>query len=227
MANLSGGRRRRQAGGGRRGDGADRIATGRRRVAPERDASGRSNSVARRLPAGRGVRRRLGSEEGARVARVLADRGGECGERVVARFVAQFVQQFHAHESTVAPLAAERRGPIEAMHLEQDAAAVVDRRPLAEAGDAGDAARAPRPWTRTTKMPIAAGFGWPKRRLSVRKPSPRPAPLSPRARPRRAPWTTRPLMLYGRPSSAAASAMSPAASAARTAELETRRPCTS
>ena len=74
---------------------------------------------------------------------------------------------------------------------------------------------------------IAAGLGWRKRTLSVRKPSPRPALLSPSERPRRAPWTTRPLMLYGRPRSAAAWVMSPAASAARTAELETRWPCTS
>src|SRR6185295_6368678 len=60
----------------------------------------------------------------------------ELGERVVARFVAQLVQQFHAHESTVAPFGAERGGPLEAVDLEQDAAAVVDGRPPAEAGDA-------------------------------------------------------------------------------------------
>ena len=51
--------------------------------------------------------------------------------------------------------------------------------------------------------------------MAVAKPSARPSFL---------PCTTRPLMLYGRPSSSAARSRSPRASASRTAELETRVP---
>src|SRR5436853_21194 len=82
-------------GTGRRRESGRRAAVGSRAVAgvPRRTRrSRRSNSIARRLPAGGGVRARLGGEEGARVASILCDRRGEFGERVVARFVAQLVQ---------------------------------------------------------------------------------------------------------------------------------------
>ena len=129
----------------------------------------------------------VGGQKGARGDDVGADRFGELGERVVARFVAQLVQQFHGDESTVAPFHTEGGGPFEAVHFEQDAGAVVDGRAPAQARDA-DERRAARPCTRTTKMPIAAGRGCGKRRLRVRKPSSRPGALAPSARPSLAPW---------------------------------------
>src|SRR6266702_2738495 len=58
-------------------------------------------------------------------------------------------------------------------------------------------------------MPVSGGRLCLSCTLAVAKPSSRPSFL---------PWTTRPLMLYGRPSSASAAASSPPASAARTAE---------
>src|SRR6266700_2870154 len=64
-------------------------------------------------------------------------------------------------------------------------------------------------------MPVSGGRLCLSCTLAVAKPSSRPSFL---------PWTTRPLMLYGRPSSASAAASSPPASAARTAELDTRAP---
>src|SRR6266568_2690096 len=64
-------------------------------------------------------------------------------------------------------------------------------------------------------MPVSGGRLCLSFTLAVAKPSSRPSFL---------PWTTRPLMLYGRPSSASAAASSPPASAARTAELDTRVP---
>src|SRR6266702_3897725 len=64
-------------------------------------------------------------------------------------------------------------------------------------------------------MPVSGGRLCLSCTLAVAKPSSRPSFL---------PWTTRPLMLYGRPSSASAAASSPPASAARTAELDTGAP---
>ena len=76
-------------------------------------------------------------EEGARVVRVLADGGGQGLQRIEAGLVAQFVQQFHAHDFTVGPLGAQGGRPGQAVHFQQHAAAVVHRGAPAQTGDAG------------------------------------------------------------------------------------------
>ena len=110
------------------------------------------------------------------------------------------------------------------MRFEQDPAAVVDRRPPARGWRRRRAARrrGRGPGRRRCRAPPAAdagsaGSGCESRRRGRRR-------FRRASRPSLAPWMTWPLMLYGRPSRASACFMSPAASAARTAELETRMP---
>ena len=120
----------------------------RRRVKFDRASSG---GRSRRAPG-------LGGEPGARRRGVAADRAGERRERVVARFVAQFVQQFHADEFTVAPLAAER-APASRSSAPRAGRGRCRRPSAAGRGwRRRRAARRARPCTRTTKMPIAAGL---------------------------------------------------------------------
>lgn len=76
---------------------------------------------------------------------------------------------------------------------------------------------APSPATRTAKMPASGLRRLPSATLAVGKPSVRPS---------RRPPTTRPAMVYGRPSRVAARSSSPAASAARIAVLDTLSPAT-
>mmetsp|Transcript_70428 Transcript_70428/g.165811 ORF Transcript_70428/g.165811 Transcript_70428/m.165811 type:complete len:423 (-) Transcript_70428:2047-3315(-) len=94
-----------------------------------------SNSVAGGLAADLGVRGCVGGQKGPRCRGVCRDGGRERVQPVVPGLVAKFVQQFHAGEFTVAPLGSQ--GPLQAMDLQQHAASVLDRGPVAQAGDAG------------------------------------------------------------------------------------------
>ncbi len=106
---------------------------------------------------------------------VAADRAGERLERVVARFVAQFVQAVprgRVYRSPPRCRAPRANRSTCVSSSTRPLSSIVGRRPRLATPASG---ASPRPWTRTTKTPIAAGRGCGKRRFRVRKPSPRPA----------------------------------------------------
>ena len=61
---------------------------------------------------------------GARIGTVLRDALLQGRQTVVLALVMQFVQQFHAHDSTVAPIGSQRTRPVQAVRFQQHTAAV-------------------------------------------------------------------------------------------------------
>eukprot|EP01137_Pigoraptor_chileana_P029304 Opistho-2@14383 len=87
-----------------------KAAAGGRRLGPPA-----SNSVTRGLATGRHILGGVGAQEGACVFNVLTDGGRQGGQALETGFVTQFVQEFHAHEFTVGPVASQVGGPVQAI----------------------------------------------------------------------------------------------------------------
>src|SRR5216117_3142285 len=138
---------------------------------------------------------------------VLRDRLLKGVEPVVLLLVAQLLEEADLQMAAIKLLVA-----IEQMHLQQRHRDRVHRRSPANAGHPRAEAL-----TSTAKMPPSGG-GRRNAMLAVG---------NPRARPSFAPCATRPLRVYGCPSSRSARRRSPAPSAPRTAELDTRSPSNS
>ena len=164
----------------------------------ERGVEAASNSVARGLPAGCGVRLASAARTGARVvARRCADRARRApraSRSALRRAVCAAVPRGRVYRS---PLGAERRGPIEAVRLEQDAAAVVDRSAACRGWRRRRAARRPGRARGRRRCPSPPACGWRKAQVQGAKAVAAAGAVSPSARPSLAPWTTWPLMLYG------------------------------
>ena len=144
-------------------------------VSARRGAQGRRGAACKFGRAWSGAGRRVRADAPRTSARARRRRGAiasvSASSDVVARFVAQLVQQFDADESTVAAFGAERGRPVAGSAPR----AARGRCPPPSAARPGwprrAAARRPGHAPGTTKMPLAAGCGWAKRRFSVRKPS--------------------------------------------------------
>ena len=193
--------------------GASRCASGSDRAGPCLQTCGAFYRARRRLPrrAGRVSKRR--GKPGSRVGHVGGDAGAQGLERVVLALVVQLVQQVDAHACGRSRPRCRARPATRRQWVSSSTrppSSTVGRTPRLATPGRG---LSDRPCTWTAKMPMAAGTAWPKCRFRVRKPSPRPTVVSPSLRPSMRPRSTWPLMLYGRPSSAAARSMSPAARA--------------